>query len=56
MILYEKGEYVGSFLAENLEKYYRFPKPKVMLVTPFMNDFYDKDDVENILISWWSGS
>jgi hypothetical protein len=42
MIVDEKGQCVGSFLPENLEKYYRFPKPKVHLVNLFVNDFYDK--------------
>jgi hypothetical protein len=30
-----------------------FPKPEVMLVTHFMNDFYEKNDVENTLARWW---
>jgi hypothetical protein len=53
MFVNEKGDCVGSFLAENLEKYYKFPKPKLLLVTPFATDFYDKHDVGKILANWW---
>jgi len=43
------GNNIGSFLAKQLEKYYKFQKPEVMLVTYFVNDFYDKKDVGKIL-------
>jgi hypothetical protein len=46
-----KGDCIGSFLAKKMEKYYRFPNPELHLVTPFVNDFYDKNDVGNILTS-----
>jgi hypothetical protein len=45
MIVDEKGQCVGSFLVENLEKYYKIPKPKVYLINPFVDEFYDKKDV-----------
>jgi hypothetical protein len=48
-IVDSRGECIGSFLAVHLEKYYRFPKHELQLVTPFINEFYDKNDSVNIL-------
>jgi len=52
MIVDARGECIGSFLEEHLEKYYRFMDPELHLVTPFVNEFYENNDVANILASW----
>jgi hypothetical protein len=45
MIVDEKGQYVGYFIVENLDKYYKIPNPKVYQINPFLDYFYDKQDV-----------
>jgi hypothetical protein len=53
MFVNTMGNSIGSFLAEHFKKYYKFQKPEVKLVTSFVHEFYDKNDVEKIIAIWW---
>jgi hypothetical protein len=44
---------VGVFLIVEVNKYYKFKEPEVMLKVDFVVKFYERHDTSRLLTSWW---
>jgi len=44
---------VGTFLPIDISKYYKLPKPDLLLNNDFMAAFHKQHDVGKLVASWW---